>query len=176
MSAMTDQKYNCAYINERIMEIWTDVYGTQNGIFLTDAIGRKPFLLDFNNKYATLFSGVRHDSGDPFEWGEDIINHYKNIGIDPKIKTLLFSDSLNFKLAKQIYKHFNKRIKVAFGIGTYLSNDTDVDPLNIVMKVVQCNGFPTCKLTDNPDKAMGDNEDYINFVKRSVDWRIKYSI
>ena len=174
MTLMTDQQYNCAYINQRLMKVWTDVYGTKNGIYLTDLIGRKPFLMDFNDRYATLFSGVRHDSGDPIEWGEDMIAHYKKLGIDPMTKTLLFSDSLDFERATKIYKHFVGRIKIAFGIGTFLSNDTDVGALNIVMKVIKANGYPTCKLTDNPEKAMGDNQEYIDFVKRSVDWRIRY--
>ena len=171
---MTDQQYNCAYVNSRLMEAWTDVYGVCNGIYLTDLLGRKPFLMDFNDRYATLFSGVRHDSGDPIEWGEDMIAHYKKLGIDPMTKTLLFSDALDFDRATKIYKHFNKRIKLAFGIGTFLSNDTDVGALNIVMKVVEADGYPTCKLTDNPEKAMGDDQEYIDFVKRSIDWRIRY--
>ena len=174
MTMMTDQEYNCAYVNSRLMEAWTDVYGVCNGIYLTDLLGRKPFLMDFNDRYATLFSGVRHDSGDPIEWGEDMIAHYKKLGIDPMTKTLLFSDALDFERATKIYKYFNGRIKVAFGIGTFLSNDTDVGALNIVMKVVEADGYPTCKLTDNPEKAMGDDQEYIDFVNRSVDWRVRY--
>jgi nicotinate phosphoribosyltransferase len=174
MTMMTDQEYNCAFVNKRLMKVWTDIYGTSNGIYLTDLLGRKPFLMDFTNKYATLFSGVRHDSGDPIEWGEDMIAHYKKLGIDPMTKTLLFSDALDFERATKIYKYFNGRIKVAFGIGTFLSNDTDVGALNIVMKVVEADGYPTCKLTDNPEKAMGDDQEYIDFVKRSVDWRVRY--
>ena len=171
---MTDQRYNCAYVNSRLMEAWTDVYGVCNGIYLTDLLGRKPFLMDFNDRYATLFSGVRHDSGDPIEWGEDMIAHYRKLNIDPMTKTLLFSDALDFERATKIYKHFVGRIKIAFGIGTFLSCDLDVSALNIVMKVVKADGYPTCKLTDNPEKAMGDNQEYIDFVKRSIDWRIRY--
>ena len=174
MTMMTDQEYNCAYVNSRLMKVWTDVYGTKNGIYLTDLLGREAFLLDFNDRYATLFNGVRHDSGDPIEWGEDMITHYKKLGIDPLTKTLLFSDALDFERATKIYKHFNGRVKVAFGIGTFLSCDLDVNSLNIVMKVVEADGYPTCKLTDNPEKAMGDNQEYIDFVKRSVEWRIRH--
>lgn len=85
-----------------------------------------------------MFSGVRHDSGDPIEWGEKMIKHYESLGIDSRQKTLLFSDSLNFEKADQIFRHFNGRAKVAFGIGTYLSNDTCVPALNIVMKTTKC--------------------------------------
>lgn len=173
MTRITDPQYNPAYVNSRVMKIWVKEFGIDNGIFLTDAIGRAPFLLDFNKTYATLFSGVRHDSGDPIEWGEDIIAHYKKLGIDPLTKTLLFSDALDFERATKIKKHFNGRCKIAFGIGTHLSNDCGVPALNIVMKVKECNGFPTCKLTDNPEKAMGDPE-FIGYVQRSVDWRIRH--
>ena len=173
MCRITDPQYNPAYVNSRIMEAWIKEFGLDNGIYLTDVIGRKPFLLDFTKKYATLFNGVRHDSGDPIEWGEDIIAHYKKLGIDPLTKTLLFSDALDFERATKIKKHFASRCKVAFGIGTWLSNDCGVPALNIVMKVKECNSFPTCKLTDNPEKAMGDPE-FIGYVQRSVDWRIRH--
>ena len=173
MCRITDPQYNPAYVNSRIMEAWIKEFGLDNGIYLTDVIGRKSFLLDFTKKYATLFSGVRHDSGDPIEWGEDIIAHYKKLGIDPLTKTLLFSDALDFERATKIKKHFEGRCKIAFGIGTYLAGVQDVSSLNIVMKVKECNGFPTCKLTDNPEKAMGDPE-FIGYVQRSVDWRIRH--
>lgn len=172
MALMSDQKYNVAYTNERLMKIWTDEYGIKNGIYLTDLLGRDAFLADFNEKYATLFSGVRHDSGDPIEWGNAIIKHYKSLNIDPSTKTLLFSDSLNFEKATNIYRYFQDKCKVAFGIGTYLTNDTFVNPLNIVMKISNANGLPVCKLTDNPEKAMGKDLDYINFVKRAIKWRL----
>ena len=173
MCRITDPQYNPTYVNSRIMEAWIKEFGLDNGIYLTDVIGRKPFLLDFTKKYATLFNGVRHDSGDPIEWSEDIIAHYKKLGIDPLTKTLLFSDALDFERATKIKKYFEGRCKVAFGIGTWLSNDCGVPTLNIVMKVKECNGFPTCKLTDNPEKAMGDPE-FIRYVQRSVDWRIRH--
>lgn len=175
MSLIVDNKYNPAYVNSRMMEAWTKEYGTENGIYLTDAIGREMFLADFNKVYAKLFDGVRHDSGDPIEWGEDMIAHYKKLGIDPMTKTLLFSDALDFERATKIKKHFNGKCRVAFGIGTFLSGiQTPGAALNIVMKVNSCNGFPTCKLTDNPDKAIGDRE-FIDYVKRCIDWRLRYA-
>jgi nicotinate phosphoribosyltransferase len=172
MNLMSDQRYNVAYTNERIMKVWTDEYGVKNGIYLTDLLGRDAFLADFDEKYATLFSGVRHDSGDPIEWGEMIINHYKKLNIDPKTKTLLFSDGLTFENATNIFNHFKTNSNVAFGIGTHLTNDTNVPALNIVMKVTESNGLPVCKLTDNPDKAMGNDKNFIDFVKRAINWRL----
>ena len=133
---------------------WVREYGVLNGIALTDTITTDCFLKDFQLTYATLFSGVRHDSGDPFEWGEKMIAHYESLGINPKTKTLLFSDSLDFERADQLFRHFNGRVNVAFGIGTYLSNDTDVPALNIVMKTTKCNGMDVAKISDVVGKGM----------------------
>ena len=123
-----DPSKNPAYSNRFAMESWTQIYGVLNGIFLTDTITDKMCRMDMDFKFASSFKGVRNDSGDPIEWGENWIKHYEKLGIDPKTKTLLFSNSLDFKRADEIYRHFNGRINVAFGIGTYLSNDTFVNP------------------------------------------------
>ena len=155
------------------MESWIKEYGILNGTALTDTITTDCFLKDFNLTYATLFSGVRHDSGDPYEWGEKIIKHYKELGIDPQTKTLLFSDSLNFQKADKIFRYFRGKAKVAFGIGTYISNDTDVEPLNIVMKVTKCNGQDVAKLSDIEGKGMCKNPEYIEYLQRCIDWRMK---
>lgn len=110
----------------------------------------KRFPVDLRN----TVSGVRHDSGDPFEWGEKMIRHYESLGIDPKTKTLLFSDSLDFERADKIASYFAGKVKIAFGIGTYISNDTDVPALNIVMKTTKCNGMDVAKISDTPGKGM----------------------
>ena len=167
------REWNPAYSNKFALESWVKEYGVANGISLTDTISTNVFLLDFNQTYATLFSGVRHDSGDPLEWGEKIIQHYKNLGIDPKTKTLLFSDSLDFERATKIKKHFEGKAKVAFGIGTYLSNPLD-DPLNIVIKVTECNGMPVAKLSDVEGKNMCKDPEYIKYLKRAIDWRLRH--
>lgn len=167
------REWNPAYSNKFALESWVKEYGIANGIALTDTISTDVFLLDFNQTYATLFSGVRHDSGDPLEWGEKIIQHYKNFGIDPKTKTLLFSDSLDFERATKIKKHFEDKAKVAFGIGTYLSNPLD-DPLNIVIKVTECNGMPAAKLSDVDGKNMCKDPEYVEYLKRAIDWRLRH--
>ena len=172
-SGQGNKKHNPAYSNWYALDAWVKEYGVLNGIALTDTITTDCFLKDFQLTYATLFSGVRHDSGDPIEWGEKMINHYKNLGIDPKGKTLLFSDSLNFEKADKIKKHFDNRVRVAFGIGTYISNDTDVEPLNIVMKVTKCNGTEVAKISDTPGKGMCKNPEYVDYLQRSIDWRMK---
>lgn len=168
-----NHKHNPAYSNWYAMESWVKEYGILNGTALTDTITTDCFLRDFGLTYATLFSGVRHDSGDPIEWGEKMIHHYEKLGIDPLTKTLLFSDSLNFEKADKIFRHFADKAKVAFGIGTYISNDTDVEPLNIVMKVTRCNGQDVAKLSDTEGKGMCKNPDYIQYLNRCIDWRMK---
>ena len=169
-----NHKHNPAYSNWFALEAWVKEYGVLNGTALTDAITTDCFLRDFQLTYSTLFSGVRHDSGDPIEWGEKMIAHYDKLGIDARTKTLLFSDSLNFERADMIYRHFKGRAKIAFGIGTYLANDTDVEPLNIVMKTTACNGQDVAKISDIEGKGMCKNPDYVKYLKRCIDWRMKY--
>lgn len=167
-----NHKHNPAYSNWYALDAWVKEYGVLNGTALTDTITTDCFLKDFQLTYATLFSGVRHDSGDPKEWGDKMIKHYESLGIDPKTKTLLFSDSLNFKKANELFHYFNSRTNVAFGIGTYISNDTDVPALNIVMKVTKCNGMDVAKLSDIDGKNMCKNPDYIDHLRRSISWRM----
>ena len=167
-----NHKHNPAYSNWYALDAWVKEYGVLNGIALTDTITTDCFLRDFQLTYATLFSGVRHDSGDPFEWGEKMIAHYESLGINPKTKTLLFSDSLDFEKADKLYSHFREKANVAFGIGTYISNDTNVPALNIVMKVTKCNGMDVAKISDTPGKGMCKNADYVDYLQRCIDWRL----
>lgn len=167
-----NHKHNPAYSNWYMMNAWVKEYGILNGIALTDTITTECFLKDFQLTYATLFSGVRHDSGDPIEWGDKMIEHYKSLGIDPKTKTLLFSDSLDFEKADKLFHYLNDRTNVAFGIGTYISNDTCVKPLNIVMKVTKCNGQDVAKISDTPGKGMCKNPEYVEYLQRCINWRI----
>lgn len=115
-----NHKHNPAYSNWYALDAWVKEYGVLNGTALTDAITTDCFLKDFQLTYATLFSGVRHDSGDPYEWGDKMVHHYEKLGLDPKTKTLLFSDSLDFEKADKLNSYFKDKIKVAFGIGTFL--------------------------------------------------------
>ena len=170
-----NHKHNPAYSNWYALDSWVKEYGILNGIALTDAITTDCFLRDFQLTFATLFSGVRHDSGNPLEWGEKLIKHYKALGIDPKTKTLLFSDSLNFSKANDIYRHFKDKAKVAFGIGTYIANDTCVEPLNIVMKPTKCNGQDVAKISDTEGKCMCKNPEYISYLKRCIEWRLTHN-
>lgn len=169
-----NHKHNPAYSNWYALDAWVKEYGILNGTALTDAITTDCFLRDFRLTYATLFSGVRHDSGDPFVWGDKMIKHYESLGIDAGTKTLLFSDSLDFERATKLNEYFSGRAKVAFGIGTYLSNDTDVPALNIVMKTTECNGMDVAKISDTPGKGMCKNPEYVEYLQRCIDWRMKH--
>ncbi len=172
-SGQGNHKHNPAYSNWYALNAWVKEYGILNGIALTDTITTDCFLKDFQLTFASLFNGVRHDSGDTIEWGEKMLKHYESLNIDSKTKTLLFSDSLDFEKADKIWYHFHNRANVAFGIGTYISNDTCVEPLNIVMKVTKCNGMDVAKLSDVEGKGMCKNPEYVDYLKRSIDWRMK---
>ena len=165
-------KIPLAYTNYYAMKDWYEEYNGDNGTALTDTVTTDLFLLDFNRSMVNNYSGVRHDSGDPYEWGEKIIAHYKSYGVDPRTKQLLFSDSLDFDRAQELYNYFKDKTKVSFGIGTFCSNDTFAEPLNIVIKLQYVNGRPVAKLSDTGSKAMCMDEDYLDYLKASVDFRI----
>lgn len=165
--------HNPAYSNWFALDAWIKEYGTMNGIALTDTIGTDVFLKDFQKTFATVFSGVRHDSGDPYAWGDKMIAHYKSLGIDPMTKTLMFSDSLNLKKATELNKYFAGKAKVAFGIGTDWSGPQNIEPLNIVCKVAIVNGLDVAKLSDAEGKNMCRNPEAITRLKSEIDWRLK---
>ena len=162
-----------AYTNHYAMRDWYDEYDGDNGTALTDTITTDLFLLDFNRSMVNNYTGVRHDSGDPFEWGEKIIAHYKKYGVNPKTKLLLFSDGLDFDRAEALYQYFKDKTKVSFGIGTFCSNDTCEDALNIVIKLQYVNGRPVAKISDTPGKAMCQDSEYLEYLKRSVAFRLQ---
>ncbi len=162
-----------AYTNHYALNDWYDEYKGDNGTALTDTLTTDLFLLDFDRAMVNNYTGVRHDSGDPYIWGEKIINHYKKYGVDPKTKMLLFSDSLDFKRAEDLYQYFKDKSKVSFGIGTYVTNDTCVDALNIVIKLQYVNDRPVAKISDSSTKTMCDDEVYLKYLKNSIDFRLK---
>ena len=162
-----------AYTNHFALQDWYDEYKGYNGTALTDTLGTDLFLLDFDRANANNYTGVRHDSGDPYVWGEKMIAHYKKYGIDPKTKMLLFSDSLNFDKAQALYEYFKDKTKVSFGIGTFVANDTCVDALNIVIKLQYVNGRPVAKISDAPGKSMCKEDDYLEYLKNAVQFRIR---
>ena len=161
-----------AYTNHYAMADWYDEYRGDNGTALTDTITTDLFLLDFDRAMVNNYSGVRHDSGDPYAWGEKMIRHFEKYGADPKSKVLLFSDGLDFDHAQKLYDHFKDRTRVSFGIGTFVTNDTCEEALNIVIKLQYVNGNPVAKISDAPGKEMCQDDEYLSYLKRSVDFRL----
>lgn len=146
-------------------EMWAKEYRGDLGIALSDVYGTKPFLEDFDMYFCKLFDGARNDSGDPFVWGEKMIEHYRQNRCDPCSKTLIFSDSLDFPRIIELYRRFNHRIRVGFGIGTNLTNDLGPTPLNIVIKMIQANGQPVAKISDTPAKGMCEDPAYLSYLR-----------
>ncbi len=148
------------------LESWVQEYRGDLGVALTDVVGMDAFLADFDLYFAKLFDGLRHDSGDPVVWGEKALAHYAKLKLDTHSKRLVFSDGLDVPTAISLHRHFADRVQTGFGIGTNLSNDTGLKPLNIVMKLVNCNGQPTAKLSDSPGKTLCDDQTFLAYLRQ----------
>lgn len=156
------------YSQRLALKIWLDQYDNHLNIALTDCITSDAFLNDFNFEFADRYKGVRHDSGNPFIWGEKILNHYNKLGINPIKKTLLFSDNLNFNKIIYLYRHFSNKINLIFGLGTKLTCDIPhIKPLNIVIKLIKCNNKPVAKLSDSPGKTVCYDKNFILSLKKA---------
>ncbi|MFT4247087.1 MAG: nicotinate phosphoribosyltransferase [Pseudomonas sp.] len=148
------------------LESWAREYRGDLGIALSDVVGLDAFLRDFDMYFCKLFDGMRHDSGDPFEWGERVIAHLQQHRVDPRGKVLVFSDGLDIVAVKRLYDHFKGRCRLSFGVGTHLTNDLGPTPLNIVIKMTRCNGQPVAKLSDSPGKSMCEDPGYLAYLRQ----------
>jgi len=148
------------------LENWVQEYRGDLGVALTDVVGMDAFLRDFDLYFAKLFDGLRHDSGDPIEWGEKALAHYARLRIDAHTKRLTFSDGLDLETAFTIWRHFADRTQLGFGIGTSLTNDVGLVPLNIVMKLTRCNGQPVAKLSDSPGKTLCNDRTFLAYLRQ----------
>jgi nicotinate phosphoribosyltransferase len=151
------------------LETWAKEYRGDLGIALSDVYGLNAFLRDFDMYFCKLFDGTRHDSGDPFAWGERVLAHYRANRVDPTSKVLVFSDGLDIPKVMQLYQHFRGRCLLAFGVGTNLTNDVGPTPLNIVIKMIRCNGQPVAKLSDSPGKNMCEDKAYVAYLRQVFD-------
>jgi len=148
------------------LDCWVREYRGLLGIALTDCITMDAFLGDFDLFFAKLFDGLRHDSGDPLLWARKAIAHYEKLGIDPRTKTLFFSDGLDLPRALELYRTLRERINLGFGIGTNLTCDIPgVEPMNIVIKMTACNGQPVAKISDSPGKTQCRDENFVAYLK-----------
>ena len=145
---------------------WAQEYRGDLGIAVADTYGTDAFLRDFDMYFCKLFDGARHDSGDPFIWGERLIAHYRKNRVDPRTKTLIFSDQLSVPLAIQIARRFQGRALTAFGIGTNLTNDLGYEAINIVIKMTECNGQPVAKVSDAPGKTVSKDPGYLAYLRQ----------
>lgn len=154
------------HAQKQALETWVQEYRGDLGIALTDVVGMDAFLRDFDRYFALLFDGLRHDSGDPVAWGEKALAHYERLRIDAHGKRLVFSDGLDMPTAIGLHRHFGDRVPSGFGIGTHLTNDLGPQPLNIVMKLIHCNGQPTAKLSDSPGKTLCDDPTFLAYLRQ----------
>jgi len=152
-------------------EMWAKEYRGDLGIALSDVYGFDAFLRDFDMYFCKLFDGARHDSGDPIDWGERLIAHYDRNRVDPRTKVLVFSDALTVPKVIELFRRFDGRTRLAFGVGTNLTNDLSYTPLQIVVKMVRCNGQPVAKLSDSPEKNMCDDAAYLAYLRQVFDVR-----
>jgi len=153
--------YGFKMANSMALEHWVDVYRGDLCIALTDTYTSVEFFRQFDKKFAKLFDGVRHDSGDPIDFANITIQHYQRLGIDPRSKTIIFSDALNYEKVKRIVDHCKGKIGLSFGIGTNFTNDVGLQPMNIVMKMIATapegdSWTPVVKLSDENGKHSGD--------------------
>ena len=151
------------------LEAWVQEYRGDLDIALTDVVGMRAFMRDFDRYFAKLFDGLRHDSGDPYSWGETAISKYTAHKIATADKRLVFSDGLDIPISLALYNHFADRVQTGFGIGTNLTNDTGITPLNIVMKMVRCNGQSVAKISDSPGKTMSTDETYLRYLRETFE-------
>ena len=160
-------KYRIVDSQKMAFENWIKVYRGDLGIALSDVINTESFLRDFDDPlFYKLFDGVREDSEpDPIRFGHHIIHFYKQRGIDPKTKTIVFSNGLNFDKAIEIFDALHDKINVPFGLGTNLTNDFDIPALNIVIKMVSCNHQPVAKISNSPSKGMCESPEFVNYLK-----------
>ena len=148
------------------LEDWVQEYRGDLGVALTDVVGMDAFLADFDLYFAKLFDGLRHDSGDPYVWGEKALAHYALLRVDAHTKRLVFSDALDLPAAVKLYRAFADRTQTGFGLGTNLSNDLGLAKLNIVMKLTRCNWRPVAKLTDSPGKTICDDQTFLAYLRQ----------
>ena len=166
-------KYGFKMANKLALENWVKIFRGDLGIALSDTFTSDAFFMSFDTKLAKLFDGVRQDSGDPVEFGYKIIEHYKSLNIDPTTKTIIFSDALDPYKVRELASEFKGKIRISFGIGTNLTNDVGIKPLNMVIKITEAlpegrHWIPTVKISDSKGKYTGDGE-MITIAKKIMD-------
>lgn len=156
---MSDTDENLRASHGRVLREWEEEYSPNLLVALTDTFGSKFFFEDMTREQAEKWAGLRQDSGNPLVFGEAAIAFYQKHGVDPKTKSIVFSDGLDVDIIIKLHKAFRDRIKTIFGWGTNLTNDLGFKALSLVIKLTEANGKKTVKLSDNLAKATGTQED-----------------
>jgi len=113
-----------------------------------------------------LFDGARHDSGNLVSWSKGMIERHKSNRVDPRTKTLIFSDGLTVPRTVSLHRQFIGRCQLAFCMGTNLTNGLEPAPLQIVIKKTLFNGQHVAKLSDPPGKGICDGEKHRTYLRR----------
>lgn len=146
---------------------WLQTFNGNLSVALSDTYTTPLFLKNFDRVLAEEFSGVRQDSGDPKCFVNQLIEFYQDHSINPQDKTLVFSDGLNPEKAVDLEQYVDSTAQTAYGIGTNLTNDIpDSPPLNITLKLVAIDGESVCKLTDDPEKQVGSEEEILELQEK----------
>jgi nicotinate phosphoribosyltransferase len=148
------------------LETWLEEFRGDLGIALTDVVGMDAFLRDLDLNFARLLAGFRHDSGQPVKWTWKLVQRLRDLNLDPLSKTAVYSDGLTLVTAMALHRLVRNSIRPVFGIGTHLTNDFGRPPLNLVMKMVECNGQPVAKVSDSPGKGVCDDENFMRYLKQ----------
>ncbi len=170
-SALAEDDAALAQAPYDVLADWREEHDGNLRIILPDTFGTKGFL-DRAPEWLNQWTGIRIDSGDPATAAEIAINWWKERGEDLSQKRVIFSDGLDVNKIAELHAKFAGRVNVSFGWGTLLTNDfrglvpnDSLAPFSLVCKAVSANGCPTVKLSDNPEKAMGP-QDQIDRYKR----------
>lgn len=157
--------------HNRVLRDWQTHYRGDLSTALTDTFTSDFFFADFTPEQADSWKALRHDSGDPIDFGEKVIKFYTLHNIDPTSKAIVFSDGLDIDMIFRLADHFRDRINIMFGWGTTLTNDLGVPANNFVMKAIRANNTPTVKLSDVAGKHTGP-EDSVARYKALVAQRL----
>ena len=159
--------------NFNVMRKFSDVYDGDNGIYLYDCFGDKVFFNNLSKRMALMFVGLRVDSGVEEEQTEKIIEKYKQLGINPATKQVIYSNGLNIERALEIHRFVDGRVQDSYGMGTFLTCDVlGCKPMNIVVKLTKCRitekrEWHDCvKLSCDKGKTLGNPEKCAYLLKQ----------
>jgi nicotinate phosphoribosyltransferase len=173
LAALADSEEQLRAAPYKVLQDWQRYYGGNLLIVLPDAFGTAAFLRDAPD-WVAGWTGFRPDSAPPIEGGEKILAWWREKGVDPRKKLLIFSDGLEVDTIEETYRHFRGKVRMSFGWGTNLTNDfegcapeetTGLNAISLVCKVTEANGRPAVKLADNPAKATGDEREIQRYLR-----------